>query len=106
MVIRAHRPGSSIAKFNTRTFNSQGDVVLRNVLKNLDLNAATEQQLAVIFGKDHAKQIMDYRTQNGPFESWEDLKRIPRNRWTHAGHSEASWMHSWRESGLSQGPPH
>ncbi len=77
MVIRAHRPGSSIAKFNTRTFNSQGDVVLRNVLKNLDLNAATERQLAVIFGKDHAKQIMDYRTQNGPFESWEDLKRIP-----------------------------
>jgi len=51
--------------------------VLKNVLKNLDLNTATEQQLTVIFGKDHAKRIVDYRNQYGPFKSWEDLKRIP-----------------------------
>jgi len=51
--------------------------VLKNALKDLDLNTATEQQLSVIFGKDHAKRIVDYRSQNGPFKSWEDLKRIP-----------------------------
>ena len=48
----------------------------KNVLKNLDLNAATEQQLTVIFGKDYAKRIVDYRNQSGPFKSWEDLQRI------------------------------
>ena len=51
--------------------------MLKNALKDLDLNTATEQQLGVIFGKDHAKRIVDYRSQNGPFKSWEDLKRIP-----------------------------
>ena len=47
--------------------------------KNLDLNTATEQELMGIqgIGKDLAKKIMDYRDQNGPFRSWEDLKRIP-----------------------------
>ena len=47
--------------------------------KNLDLNTATEQELTGIqaIGKDHAKKIIDYRNQNGPFTSWEDLKRIP-----------------------------
>ena len=49
----------------------------KNVLKNLDLNTATEQQLTVIFGKDLAQKIADHRNQNGPFRSWEDLKRIP-----------------------------
>jgi len=58
-------------------FNSKGDVVLKNVLKNLDLNAATEQELTVIFGSDYAKKVVDDRNQNGPFKSWEDLKRIP-----------------------------
>ena len=51
--------------------------MLKNALKDLDLNTATEQQLGVIFGKDHAKRIVDYRSQNGPSKSWEDLKRIP-----------------------------
>ena len=47
--------------------------------KNLDLNTATEQDLTGIqgIGKDHAKRIVDYRNQYGPFKSWEDLKRIP-----------------------------
>ncbi|PYS16386.1 MAG: hypothetical protein DMG15_02355 [Acidobacteria bacterium] len=60
-------------KFDPRTFTAKGDVVF----KNLDLNIATEHELTVIFGKDHAKKIVDYRNQNGPFKSWEDLKRIP-----------------------------
>ena len=50
---------------------------MKNVLKDLDLNMATEQQLSVIFGKDPAQRIVDDRNQNGPFKSWEDLKRIP-----------------------------
>ena len=36
------------------------------MFKNLDLNIATEHELTVIFGKDHAKKIVDYRNQNGP----------------------------------------
>ena len=47
------------------------------MFKNLDLNAATEQELTFIFGKDHAKNIVEYRNQNGSFKRWEDLKRIP-----------------------------
>jgi len=49
------------------------------VSKNLDLNIATEQELAGIqgIGRDYAKKIVDYRSLNGPFKSWEDLKRIP-----------------------------
>ena len=46
---------------------------------NLDLNNATEQQLAGIQGmnRDNARKIVDYRDQNGHFNSWEDLKRVP-----------------------------
>ena len=46
-------------------------------MKNLDLNTATEQELTFVFGRNHAKKIVDYRNQDGPFKSWEDLKRIP-----------------------------
>jgi len=54
---------------------SKGEIVS----KNLDLNIATEQELAGIqgIGRDYAKKIVDYRSLNGPFKSWEDLKRIP-----------------------------
>ena len=47
--------------------------------KNMDLNAATEQELTVIqgIGKDLAKKIVQHRLQNGSFKTWEDLKRIP-----------------------------
>ena len=46
---------------------------------NIDLNIATEQQIAGIQGmnKDNARKIVDYRNQNGQFDSWEDLKGIP-----------------------------
>jgi len=49
------------------------------VLKNTDLNRATEQELTVIqgIGKDQAKKIVQHRLQNGSFKTWEDLKRIP-----------------------------
>ena len=44
-----------------------------------DLNTATEQELATIQGmnNDNAKKLIDYRNQNGTFESWEDVKRVP-----------------------------
>ena len=47
--------------------------------KNMDLNAATEQELTVIqgIGKDNAKKIVQHRLQNGSFKTWDDLKRIP-----------------------------
>ena len=68
-------PGALTWPIDCTTTNSQrvGDVVF----KNLDLNAATEQELTFIFGKDHAKNIVEYRNQNGSFKRWEDLKRIP-----------------------------
>jgi competence protein ComEA len=49
------------------------------VTKNLDLNTATEQELSGIqgIGKDYAEKIVEYRDENGPFESWEDLKNVP-----------------------------
>ena len=47
--------------------------------KNLDLNTATEQELSGIhgIGKDYAEKIVGYRDENGPFESWEDLRHVP-----------------------------
>ena len=44
-----------------------------------DLNTATEQQLASIQGlnRDQAKKLIEFRNQNGTFNSWEDLKRVP-----------------------------
>jgi competence ComEA-like helix-hairpin-helix protein len=49
------------------------------VSKNLDLNKASEQELAVLQGmnRDNARKIVDFRNLNGHFNSWEDLKRIP-----------------------------
>ena len=46
---------------------------------NLDLNIATEQQIASLQGmnKDTARKIVDFRNQNGRFDGWEDLKGIP-----------------------------
>jgi competence protein ComEA len=46
---------------------------------NLDLNTATDRELMSIqgVGKDNAKKIVEYRTHNGSFKSWEDLKHIP-----------------------------
>ncbi len=49
----------------------------KNLFKNLDLNTASEQELTFIFGSYYAQKIVDYRNQNGPFKSWEELKRIP-----------------------------
>ena len=47
--------------------------------KNLDLNTATEQELSGIqgIGRDNAKKIVEYRNQHGPFNSWEDVKKLP-----------------------------
>ncbi len=49
------------------------------MFKNFDLNTATEHELTRIegIGKDLAKKIVDYRSQHGPFQGWEDLMLIP-----------------------------
>jgi len=46
--------------------------------KNLDLNTLNEVDLERIqgIGKQHARDIINYRTRNGPFMSWEDLKKV------------------------------
>ena len=47
--------------------------------KNLDLNIATERELASIQGMNQylAGRIVEYRNQNGQFNSWEEVKQIP-----------------------------
>jgi competence ComEA-like helix-hairpin-helix protein len=49
------------------------------VQNNIDLNNATEQELAGIQGlnKDAARMIVEYRALNGHFNTWEDLQHIP-----------------------------
>jgi competence protein ComEA len=49
------------------------------VSHNVDLNTATEQDFGRIAGmnKEHARKIMEFRSQNGPFKTWEDLKKVP-----------------------------
>ena len=43
------------------------------------LNQATVEELAEIegIGQKHAKEIIEYREENGDFENWEEVKNIP-----------------------------
>ena len=47
--------------------------------KNIDLNKASAQDMERIpvVGRDQARKIFDYRTQNGEFQNWEDVKKVP-----------------------------
>ncbi|MPN47399.1 hypothetical protein SDC9_195001 [bioreactor metagenome] len=46
----------------------------------IDINTATEDQLQTVpgIGPVTAKNIVDYRTQNGPFKTLEELKNVNR----------------------------
>jgi competence protein ComEA len=51
-----------------------------NMAKNsVDLNTVDQVALERIqgVGQSFAAKIIDYREQNGPFKTWEDLKQIP-----------------------------
>lgn len=45
----------------------------------VNLNTASVEELKGIpgLGEDKARQLVNYREKNGPFEDWEDLKDIP-----------------------------
>jgi comEA protein len=45
----------------------------------VDINAASEQELAEIpgIGNERAKEIVEYREENGEFKNWDDVKKIP-----------------------------
>lgn len=45
----------------------------------VNLNTASVEELKGIqgFGEDKARQLVNYREKNGPFENWEDLSDIP-----------------------------
>ena len=47
--------------------------------RNMDLNTATENELTTVQGitKEHARKIVEHRTQNGSFKGWQDVKRVP-----------------------------
>lgn len=45
--------------------------------KNLNLNSVNETDLERLgIEKKHAKEIINYRTRNGPFKNWDDLKKF------------------------------
>lgn len=46
---------------------------------NIDLNTVDQTELEQIqgVGPEFAAKIIVHRKQNGPFKSWEDLKKIP-----------------------------
>ena len=44
---------------------------------NLDLNRVDETDLERLgIERQHAREIINYRTRNGPFKNWEDLKKF------------------------------
>ncbi len=45
----------------------------------ISINTATEEQLSSLsgIGSSKAKQIIEYRTTNGPFKTIEDIKQVP-----------------------------
>ncbi len=63
----------------------------------VDLNSADVEELVrlKILGKKKAQALVDYRDENGPFESWEDLENVE-------GFSE-SLIEELKESGATLG---
>jgi competence ComEA-like helix-hairpin-helix protein len=52
----------------------------RNMSKNsVDMNTVDQAALERIqgVGPNLASKVIDYREQNGPFKTWDDLKKIP-----------------------------
>ncbi|OGN30395.1 MAG: hypothetical protein A3I92_02050 [Candidatus Yanofskybacteria bacterium RIFCSPLOWO2_02_FULL_43_10b] len=45
----------------------------------VNLNTVSVEELKGIqgLGEEKARQLVNYREKNGPFESWEDLSDIP-----------------------------
>lgn len=76
-------------------------------LQSVDLNRATEQELADIdeLGVVLAHSIVSYRVHHGHFESWEDLRKVPGLEPQHVH----SLQHAARIGGpgdASDGPTH
>jgi len=46
--------------------------------EEIDLNTATEEELSRVrtIGPEKARQILEYREENGPFEDWSDLLQV------------------------------
>lgn len=51
----------------------------RHFGKPLDINKATAKQIqnGLAFSPAHAELIVNYRTEHGPFKSFEDLAKVP-----------------------------
>ncbi|WP_051279504.1 ComEA family DNA-binding protein [Chitinilyticum aquatile] len=56
-----------------------GLALCTTALAAVDLNTANQQQLESLkgIGPEKAKDIIDYRTKNGPFKTTEDIMKVP-----------------------------
>ena len=50
-------------------------------VSNIDLNRASAQEIAEAdipqVSLERANDLVEYREENGPFQSWDDVKRVP-----------------------------
>lgn len=51
----------------------------KQAAKTINLNSASQSELAGLrmIGASKAKDLIAYRNENGPFENWNDLKKVP-----------------------------
>lgn len=56
-----------------------GLALCTTALAAVDLNTANQQQLESLkgIGPEKAKDIIDYRSKNGPFKTTEDIMKVP-----------------------------
>jgi len=47
--------------------------------KHVNLNHISVEKLSKLpmVGRERAESIINYRTEHGPFKSWDDLRKIP-----------------------------
>jgi competence protein ComEA len=49
--------------------------------RSIDLNSATAEEITSAnidqVSEEKANSLIEFRDENGPFESWEDVKRVP-----------------------------
>lgn len=52
---------------------------MKHLKAQVSLNESSEEDLARVsaIGPENARRIVEYRTQHGPFDSLDDLRKVP-----------------------------